>query len=283
MVNRYPPYYLITGIVLGVVLGLLYAWVWLPVDQFNTHPNSFQQKYKDVYREVIAVAYISNGDLNRAKARLEILGDEDPARRLAVQARENLGDVGDTHQTRALNLLSGHLYADADGKPIVFATENQSVSSDLTGSPETTLTPNLSLQETLTLEATLASTITITALPSRTPTSTQAAAFELVSFNRVCNPAVQVPLIQIFTFDSANRGVSGVDVLVTWEGGQNQLFTGLKPEYGLGYADFEMTPGVVYDVRVANGGVPMKDLIAEECEIDGERYWVTWQVNFTQP
>ena len=79
------PWYLLTGLVIGAVLGLLYAWVIRPVQYTNTAPSSLRAEDKDQYRAVIAAAYLANGDLLRARARLELLQDPDLYRVLAEQ------------------------------------------------------------------------------------------------------------------------------------------------------------------------------------------------------
>jgi len=45
-----------------------------------------------------------------------------------------------------------------------------------------------------------------------------------------------------------------------------------------------MTPGIVYELRLADGGEPVPGLTAPECEIEGgERYWGSWALLFRQP
>jgi hypothetical protein len=91
-------------------------------------------------------------------------------------------------------------------------------------------------------------------------------------------------LIQVETRDAAGQPVPGIEVIVTWESGEDRFFTGLKPELGAGYADFNMTPGESYRVRLADGGDPLLDLTAVECEAeDGSRYWGSWKLVFQQP
>ena len=86
------------------------------------------------------------------------------------------------------------------------------------------------------------------------------------------------------TYDAAGQGVPGVEAVVEWDGGESHFFTGLKPELGLGYADFAMTPGVVYTLRLAEGGQVIPNLRAGECEAqDGGRFWGSWLLVFTQP
>ena len=61
-------------------------------------------------------------------------------------------------------------------------------------------------------------------------------------------------------------------------------FTGLKPEIGIGYADFDMEPGVDYTLGIPEGGETVEGLSPEECSANsGERYWGGWLVIFEQP
>jgi hypothetical protein len=41
-----------------------------------------------------------------------------------------------------------------------------------------------------------------------------------------------------------------MEVVVSWAGGQDRFFTGLRPERGAGYGDFEMSPGTEYEVSL---------------------------------
>ncbi len=68
-------WYLLTGILIGFLAGLVIAWIIQPVEYTDTSPASLQLTYKDRYRVLIAAAYAASGDLVRAKARLELLGN----------------------------------------------------------------------------------------------------------------------------------------------------------------------------------------------------------------
>jgi len=46
-------------------------------------------------------------------------------------------------------------------------------------------------------------------------------------------------------------GNAGIEVWVTWENGADRFVTGLKPDKGNGYGDFDMQPGGVYAIAVA--------------------------------
>ena len=72
-------WYLLTAVILGIALGLWYSWVGSPAEYVDTAPDSLRTDFKDVYRVTIASAYAATGDIARAKARLALLGDDDPA------------------------------------------------------------------------------------------------------------------------------------------------------------------------------------------------------------
>jgi hypothetical protein len=58
--------------------------------------------------------------------------------------------------------------------------------------------------------------------------------------------------ISVWVRDAAGGQLAGVEVVVSWATGQDRFFTGLRPERGEGYADFEMEPGLEYEVALAN-------------------------------
>ena len=84
--------------------------------------------------------------------------------------------------------------------------------------------------------------------------------------------------------DAEGEPISGVEVIVTWLGGEDHFFTGLKPDLGAGYADFIMEPGVNYTLRLAGGGEPVSGLTVTECQpASGERQMASWRLIFVQP
>lgn len=291
------PWYLITGLILGAAIGLAYAWVFQPVEYTNTTPASLRADFKDQYRALIASAYQADGDLVRARARLELLKDNDVYRILAEQAQRTLAEGKAPQEARALGILAVALgkppttlsapAGGASGTPGITATTAVSVTLTLTATPTTLTTtpggatPSPAIQGTRTGPT---ATPTITPLPTRTPTPTPGAPFALKSEELSCNSDQGTPLIIVQTYDAAEQGVPGVEVVVNWEGGENHFFTGLKPELGLGYADFSMAPGVVYTLRLAEGGQIIPNLTPTECEDqDGGRFWGSWLLVFEQP
>jgi hypothetical protein len=100
----------------------------------------------------------------------------------------------------------------------------------------------------------------------------------------VCNPNQAGPLLQVVVLDAAGTPVPSMEIIVSTDKGEDHFFTGLKPDLGLGYADFLMQPEVEYSLRLADGGETMNNLLAKECaKEDGSKYWGSWLVTFMQP
>lgn len=73
--------FLIT-IILGAAAGMLYGWVFNPVEYVDTAPNSLRIDYKTDYVLMIAEAYSLDHDVSLAARRLATLGDIQPAEHL---------------------------------------------------------------------------------------------------------------------------------------------------------------------------------------------------------
>ena len=298
------PWYIITGLILGLAMGLGYAWLIQPMQYTETSPVALRADFKGNYRTLIALAYASNGDLVRARARLELLQDENVTQLLAGQAQRKLADGSPQNEARALSLLAVAL-----GKVPPTVALQSTPELSMTPDKESTITPEVTptnspaaaeqgsssdtteITDTLALASTMSASLvptrtpnpTNTPLPTWTPTPTRRSPYTLQSQEFVCEEELDRPLIQIEVQDAAEQPVPGIEAIVNWDGGENHFFTGLKPDLGLGYADFVMTPGVVYTLRLAAGSELIPDLATSECEDqENNRYWGTWRFLFTQ-
>jgi len=61
----------------------------------------------------------------------------------------------------------------------------------------------------------------------------------------------------------------GVRIQINWKDGEETFFTGLKPDINSGYADFEMTAGTVYSLRVGENGETVSGLGTADCTPEG--------------
>jgi len=334
------PWYLLTGLVLGIALGLGYAWWVQPVEYVNTTPASLRQEFKDQYRALIAAAYLGNTDLVRARARLELLQDADIFRALSGQAQRTLANAGEGSEAQALGLLAIAL-GQAPPGPAVAITQERAAATQpgpagaaltapavetgeagastaaaqalgepsrseptagepATGFPASKTAQDTASPETAVLESTAplpsrtpaparpTATLPATAAPepgaSLRPSLTPGGPFLLLSREKVCDQKLSAPLIQIEALDRFNQPMPGVLVTLSWQGGEERFYTGLKPEKGPGYAAFSPAPGVLYTLRLGEAGQPEDNLAALVCvSSGGERTWGAWLLKFVQP
>jgi hypothetical protein len=295
-------WYLLTGFVIGIVLGLVYAWLIAPQQYKDTSPASLQPEFKDQYRAMIAAAFVANGNLARAEARLKLLGDQDVVRTLSEQAQLTLAEGSDPRTAQALGLLAVAL-GQGESATVPSPVPTELPTDDLISpsppsptftlpiptetveptAPSTQASPNPN-QTDQTPQITRTVLSTVTPLATRTPTITPGSPFVLQENTFVCDREISGPLIQVMAENSRGRQIAGEQIVASWEGGEDHFFTGLKPELGRGYADFLMTPGVIYEVSMSGGGQTVSDLTPAECETQaGGRYWGSWLLVFSQP
>jgi hypothetical protein len=309
------PWYLLTGLAIGIAMGLLYAWVFQPVKYVDTVPGSLRADFKDQYRALIAAAYLGNGDLLRARARLDLLKDENMFRALSEQAQRTLAQQGPDADARALGLLAIALGQAPPGPAIAITQQRltplaQPTRTDSALLPSETAAPVASQptetsialgtgQQTQpptpapTIEsAALASPLAASASPPPTSTprptlsftATPGGPFILLSQEKLCDTPLDAPLVQIEALDRFNNPVAGALVIVTWAGGEDRFFTGLKPEKGAGYADFAPETGTLYTLRLGENGELVTDLAGLMCTpTSGAPYWGAWLLKFVQP
>ncbi|MFH1909093.1 MAG: hypothetical protein ABIL11_17205 [Chloroflexota bacterium] len=263
---RRGPWYLLTGVLIGLALGLLVAWVISPVQYVDTAPASLRADFKDQYRSMIASAYLATGELGRAQSRLSLLGDADPRQALTLQAQHALS-VGDPNGSAyALARLADALKQPPNEASLSPTPE---LIASITQSPpgSATITPTRRPTSALT------PTYSPTPRPTRTPTPTVGAAFVLVPQENVCDVNLSEGLLQVEIQDAAGQPIPGAGIIISWEDGEEHVFTGLKPELGNGYADFVMKPNVGYSLQLASGSQLVTNLSAPSCQTDsGDSY-----------
>jgi len=93
---------------IGVIIGLIYAWIVNPIKYQDIDPASLDTPSKDAYRITVAQTYAITGNLSHASQRLALLNDESPVYALGQQAQRELG-AGNDEEARALALLASAL------------------------------------------------------------------------------------------------------------------------------------------------------------------------------
>jgi hypothetical protein len=306
--SRSSIFFILLGLITGLGLGLLYSWRISPVTYVDAEPSILRTDFKDQYRIVIAAAYASTHDLPRARARLELLKDPDLVGELSAQAQRMLANGESNQSVQPLAELAADLqqgYASLAlptstatkvsfvGTPftaIANAPNSETPLAQVVVEEEVTLTtepPQAPVVGTLPFEQTpLAPQVVFTATPRPTSTPTKGidTPFALVDQDTVCDPNLEPGLLQFSLMDSRRDQVSGVQIVVTWDKGEDNFFTGFKPEVGDGYADFIMEANTVYSIRVVDGGSFVPNISAPVCTDDnGGSYVGGLLLTFQQP
>jgi hypothetical protein len=272
-------WYLLTALILGLILGVVYSWVISPVSQVDTHPSLLRTDYKDIYRSLISRAYQSNNNLPRAEARLELMGDDEPALALAAQAQRFLAEGGDNKMAIILANLSAAIQnAELANNPIP---------PTVTAAPDPEITPTASTE---TGEnggnSPEVPAVTIEHQDwTPTPAPTESPPFILQDSSPICDPTLGESLIQVIATNGAGDGIPGVAIQIALGNDPNEVFyTGLKPELGLGYADFSAEPGLTYQVEIPDSGLIVSEIEVPTCQTESEEsYWGSWEIYITHP
>lgn len=283
----------IGGLVIGLALGLLYTWVIAPVELVNTYPALLRTDYRQGWVRLVALSYVADGDLERARARLDGLKQEDVASAVQALIEEYAaaGYPADTLRSlttlaRALDVHTPamwvYLYAPTSvpGDPV--STPSPTPSPRPTSTPvllaspvpavpvpDPTRTPAPTVRDVSPLVTPTSEPMGVP--PSPTPTPPLLARLRVAQQEQICEPG-QVLQVQVLVMDERGAGVPGVEVWLTWPGGADRAVTGLKPRGGAGYADFDVQSGPIYVLSVGELGMPLvTDLRIEPCpDEDGE-------------
>lgn len=290
------PWDILLTLLAGIGLGLVYAWVISPWRVFDSDPVALRADFKDQFRAAIAASFHATGNLPRSRARLSLLGDSDTGAALNSQAQRMISS-GEFAQADQLAALAVAL-ENENGLTVMTTNTSESAgtvepesAATFPATPEElpfelTETPEVfegSPDETQIVE-TQPVVLNPTPRPTWTSIPTLGAPFSLIAQDTVCDTTFPEGLLQVIVFNSSRRQVTGAKIIISWENGEDQFFTGLKPEIGNGYADFVMSPSVTYTLRLAAGSAIAEGLIAPACQTpSGENFLGGIKLTFQQP
>ena len=272
------------GLAIGLALGLLIAWVLAPVQYTDTSPSTMRMEFKDQYRAAIASAFNATHNLDRARARLTLLSDADPAQVLVVQAQQIMASGNSPDSAFEIAVLVNALNAQIPTiGPVPSSTSaaGQETKSPGTATPFGMVsTPKASP----TPGPSPTTRPTATQKPTSTPSPTQGAPFIVSSKDEVCDSNLQPGLLMVEVRNKKHQPIAGQELVISWSAGEESFFTGLKPEISDGYADFLMQRDVLYSIHLASGGEPANGLSAPVCNNkDGDEYLGGIKLVFQQP
>lgn len=294
---RRVPWDILLALLVGLGLGLVYSWVISPLRIFSAEPKTLRADFKDQYRSLIAAAYAATDNLPRAQARLVLLGDPNGIEALNGQAQRMQASNQSferADQVAALALaLDENTQAGNPGSEDINNEPGATLPVEITETPNdivTATSDSLSTEVPLDLTETPQFIETQTLLvessprPTNTSTPEPGEPFTLTGQETVCDPNIPEGLLQVIVLNSNRRQIPGVEIDITWEGGKEQFFTGLKPELGNGYADYLMTPDVTYSIQLARGSDVALGILAPTCQSSsGEGFLGGIKLTFQQP
>ena len=303
-------WYLLSGLILGLGIGLWVSWGLAPVQFVETTPASLSPEFRDDYRFMIAWAFNANNDLLRAQARLGTLQDAEPIKALGEQAQrmlagnlpmnevQLLADLSSAIQNQPTPAASPSSQASSDAP---FQTSSPTEMTPLSQTPTVTLTPTMLLSpgSTQMLSASPSPAMTITATqpetatpkpistipvrPTQTVSPTPQAPFKLVKQSPFCD-VTHPGLLEVYLLNANGKPAAGIELIMTWFNGEEHFFTGLKPELGNGYADFEMTESIEYALSLSAGSTRVTGLSLQKCaNPQGGKYPGGIRLDFKQP
>jgi len=306
----------ILGLVVGGGLGLLVSWVVWPVEYTDVAPDSLYPAQRQEYLVLIAQDYAYEHDLEAAQVRLAALGDpasvsgevaalaeryvqEEPSSAYTAPLAQLALDLGYDRTVLAAYIFGVTPIATWTPAPTGTQLSASTPVPPSTPAPTPTETP-VSTETPIptatpqpptpapTGTATLMPTPLPTWTPSRTPrptstslptwtptvTSTPGPRFDVVEIKRRCDLTQEQLMVMVR--DAEGEQLPNVELLVRWDGGEDRFVTGLKPDVGLGYADFGLERGRSYQLVVIGAPSQVQKIVAEPCE--GTSYLATWQV-----
>lgn len=277
---------ILLGLILGIAGGLYYTWSLNPVTEFDTEPWQLNEDDKAAYIAAITLSYLSDGDLDRAVQRvLSLRLPGDPIQAVAETACR-LANSSYVETTTGLQAVRSMMH--------FYRLQGRSGCAD-------TLISLEGLQPTLVINIQLPTTApTHTALPSKTatppsvqpsptlvtvliPTSAPREEFVLLTASPLPCDLARSGVIEVYVYAlDGVTGLPGQPVRARWNGGESRFFTGLKPERGPAYADFQMSEGLEYtiDMPERSDAVPRPLLPVPCTTATGQRSLTSYRVVF---
>jgi hypothetical protein len=250
--------WLALSLFLGFAIGIGYAWLIRPSEFQGALPDSLRAEYRGEYVLLIASAYRSTADLDRARSRLAAFPGLN-APQLASLAQQVAATGGGEQIARDLALLALALGSQPIAPASPQAVTPFAIATGVIKTPIVDSTMVIPL-------ATLPPSFAQTPFASATTTSR----FRLQSQLKVCDePKSANPQIRVLVQSADGKGVSGVEIIVRWPGGQGHMVTGMKPEVNSGFADYDIVAGVLYELSFGDGALVVGNLAAPGCSAVG--------------
>jgi hypothetical protein len=271
---------LLIGLILGLAGGLYYAWMISPVIETDTSPAQLRPSARDDYMVAVALAFSYDSDLSQAIARLSRLDlDRDPLQAVAETACD-LAQSGYANNTSGLRALrSMKTFYQLQGRSgcaddVIPDIEEERVVAIDVPTPTPTLPPPPTKTPVVQVTATSSGIVVVpTSPPQRTFTGRITGTY--------CNTQLS-GLIEVRVISATGQPLPGQPVRVRWSEGEDRFVTGIKPERGADYGDFQMQDGISYIVDMPGLSDPLSGaIVADGCTTEnGESAITSYRVTF---
>jgi hypothetical protein len=238
------------GLAIGIAIGLGIAWGLYPVQYANADPADLRLAYKDDYIRMVGAMFEMDGDLAGAKRRLSLLNSGTPAKTVNDFLAREKDRSRDWKTQAAVFHLAQVLYGTV---------------------------------------AFLPPTPTVTAVPSEIGSALSKPAvpvFRLIERTPLtCDDAPGQAHLRFIVRDASGADLPNVAIEIRWSSGDDTVYTGFKPERGVGYADYAATPGT-YSLTILNASgdsasVPVGDAPLD-CQADRGATPRGWKLVFKE-
>ena len=270
------------GLIAGLLFGLAFSWALGPPSESNTEPHQLREDDRNHYMVAIALEFKYSGDLRAALQELIALRPgQDPFQELAdvACALAMDGFLVSESGMRAVRALTDlyRLQGRSGCAEQLLPGEDTVASSEPAPGPlpDATAPPPLPTKtaQSRPPQPTATLRLVATAVPQRQFLPLPARTF--------CDLALPA-LIEVYVVDYLGRGIPGQTIRVRWGNTEDIFISGLKPERGDGYADFQMEAGVSYIIDMPGASVALgAELSTATCFApNGRESLKSWRVTF---
>jgi hypothetical protein len=265
--------------------GIFFAWNVAPTEEVETAPWQLRPEERREYVVAVILRWTYDGDLGKAiNALLGLrLNNEDPIQAVADIACElaSTGYVDNNSGRYAIRSMIQFYELQGRTGCASVLLPNATPQGDITIIPPTntpTLPPPPSKTPTPSEGNRQTPTLPVVTIPTAAPQGD----FAVARVEPFCDVGLS-GIIEVRVRDVEANPLPGMEIRVRWDNGQDSFFTGLKPERGLDYADFQMEAGKGYTVEMPGRSNPTQSLNATPCNTDtGQQAVTSYRVVFTR-
>ncbi len=271
------------SLIAGIALGLALTRIQGPLQRSNAEPWQLRAEDRQHYQIAIALEYAHKGDLPGALNKLIAMRPgQDPFDALA-EAACALGSSGYLRSDSGIQAIRSAvaLYS-SQGRA---GCAEQLLPQEATVSAPALATeaaPNAGFATPLPTKPPLPDSGADAIVRRLAPSPAPQRSFEARTARSFCD-AANPALIEARVVDYLGRGIPGQRIRVRWADQEDVFVSGLKPDRGDAYADFQMEEGIDYTIDMPGAADPLgASLSTGACYTGNRRTLKSWRVTFVE-